>query len=63
MDEADRLLDSTFLPVVDEILSRLTSQNLRMYLFTATLPSALEEIARGLGKGDGIRLVVGIKYV
>ncbi|CED82675.1 p-loop containing nucleoside triphosphate hydrolase protein [Phaffia rhodozyma] len=61
MDEADRLLDSTFLPIMDEILSHLTSAELKRYLFTATLPSTLEEIARGLGKGDGIRLVVGIK--
>ncbi|KAL7417293.1 P-loop containing nucleoside triphosphate hydrolase protein [Mrakia frigida] len=61
LDEADRLLDATFLPVVDEVLSHCTSPDLKRYLFTATLPSSLEEIARGLGAGDGIRVVVGLK--
>jgi ATP-dependent RNA helicase DDX52/ROK1 len=61
LDEADRLLDATFLPVVDEVLGHCTSPDLKRYLFTATLPSSLEEIARGLGAGDGIRVVVGLK--
>lgn len=47
--------------MVDEVLGHCTSPDLKRYLFTATLPSSLEEIARGLGAGDGIRVVVGLK--
>lgn len=63
IDESDRLLDKTFLPVVDTILSELTDKSLRRALFTATLPSDLEEIARGMGTGESVRVIVGMKCV
>lgn len=61
IDESDRLLDKTFLPVVDTILTALTDKALRRALFTATLPSDLEEIAKGMGTGESIRVIVGMK--
>jgi ATP-dependent RNA helicase DDX52/ROK1 len=63
IDESDRLLDKTFLPVVDTILTALTDKALRRALFTATLPSDLEEIAKGMGTGESIRVIVGMKCV
>ncbi|PWN25555.1 P-loop containing nucleoside triphosphate hydrolase protein [Jaminaea rosea] len=64
LDEADTLLGSSsaFLPQVDSLLSLCTrSSGVRKSLFTATLPSSVETLARSLLAPDHVRLIVGRK--
>ena len=60
LDEGDRLLELGFLEQVDEILSACSSPNIRHYLFSATLPANIEELAKTLMR-DPVRVMVGIK--
>jgi ATP-dependent RNA helicase DDX52/ROK1 len=60
MDEADRLLDPSFVQQLDQLLSKLPDrQHLQKALFSATMPSAAEDLARGLLRVDYVKLVVG----
>ena len=47
LDEADHMLDLGFLPQVREILSKLPKKR-RTMMFSATMPPAIEELARTL---------------
>lgn len=54
LDEADHMLDLGFLPQVREILSKLPKKR-RTMMFSATMPPAIEELARGLMR-DPVRI-------
>ena len=47
LDEADHMLDLGFLPQVRKIVSKIPRTR-RTMMFSATMPSAIEELARGL---------------
>ena len=61
-DEADRLLEDTFLHQVEEIIRACTHPSLRKAVFSATLPAGVERIAKSF-LFDPIRVVVGLRYV
>jgi ATP-dependent RNA helicase DDX47/RRP3 len=46
MDEADRLLDLDFGPILDKILKVLPHESRRTYLFSATMTSKVESLQR-----------------
>ncbi|KAJ2711511.1 RNA-dependent ATPase rok1 [Coemansia spiralis] len=58
LDEADSLMDKGFLEQVDEILAACTSPSLQISLFSATMPSSVEQMAKTIMK-DPIRIIVG----
>ncbi|KAJ2796557.1 RNA-dependent ATPase rok1, partial [Coemansia furcata] len=60
LDEADSLMEKGFLEQVDEILAACSSPNLQISLFSATMPSSVEEMAKTIMK-DPIRIIVGSK--
>lgn len=60
IDEADKLFDQGFLGQTDEILASLTNVKLNKAMFSATIPSGVEEIARSIML-DPIRVIVGHK--
>jgi ATP-dependent RNA helicase DDX52/ROK1 len=62
LDEADRMLDSEFLPQVQEITAACTHENVQKAVFSATLPANAEKIAMKMLR-DPIRVVVGLKCV
>jgi ATP-dependent RNA helicase DDX52/ROK1 len=62
LDEADRLFDDDFLTQTDAILTACTSPRLKKALFSATLPSGVEALARkAMSDTDAIRCLVGCK--
>ncbi|ORX48161.1 P-loop containing nucleoside triphosphate hydrolase protein [Piromyces finnis] len=60
LDEADRLLELGFLEQMDEIIAACNSPTLQTSLFSATIHSGVESIARTIMK-DPIRIVIGQK--
>ncbi|KAJ3260172.1 DEAD (Asp-Glu-Ala-Asp) box polypeptide 52 [Boothiomyces macroporosus] len=60
LDEADKLLEAGFLEQVDDIFSACTASNLQISLFSATISSGVEELAKSFMK-DPLRIVVGLK--
>lgn len=60
LDEGDRLLEQGFLEQTDEILSACSNPNLRKALFSATIPSGIEEICKTFML-DECRIIVGKK--
>ncbi|CAA91073.1 ATP-dependent RNA helicase Rok1 [Schizosaccharomyces pombe] len=60
MDEADRLFEPGFIEQTDHILSACTSSNICKSLFSATIPSRVEELAKVVTV-DPIRIIVGLK--
>ncbi|KAJ2762549.1 RNA-dependent ATPase rok1, partial [Coemansia nantahalensis] len=58
LDEADSLMDKGFLEQVDEILAACASPSLQISLFSATMPSSVEQMAKTIMK-DPIRIIVG----
>jgi ATP-dependent RNA helicase DDX52/ROK1 len=60
LDEADQLLDLGFLDQIDEILAACTSPKITRSLYSATIPSSVEELATSIMK-DPIRVVIGQK--
>ena len=61
MDEADKLLELGFLEQMDDILASCTSSHIQKSLFSATISSGVEELAKSFMK-DPIRIVIGQKY-
>ncbi|KAJ1940508.1 RNA-dependent ATPase rok1, partial [Linderina macrospora] len=58
LDEADTLMEKGFLEQVDEILAACTSPNLQISLFSATMPSSVEAMAKTIMK-DPVRVIIG----
>lgn len=61
LDEADKLFELGLLDQTDEIIAACTSKILHKALFSATIPAAVEELARSVMK-DPIRVIIGTKY-
>ncbi|CCK69975.1 RNA-dependent ATPase ROK1 KNAG_0D02250 [Huiozyma naganishii CBS 8797] len=59
-DEADKLFDKTFVEQTDDILSSCTDPSLRKAMFSATIPSGVEEIAHTIMM-DPVRVIIGHK--
>lgn len=60
IDEADKLFDHGFVEQTDEILSHCTLPARRTSMFSATIPSGVEEMANSIMK-DQVRVIVGHK--
>ncbi|SCZ99632.1 BZ3500_MvSof-1268-A1-R1_Chr3-1g06171 [Microbotryum saponariae] len=60
LDESDKLFELNFLAQTDEIISHLTSTTQKA-MFSATLPSSIEELAKTVMKPSLIRAIVGHK--
>ncbi|KAK4056375.1 RNA-dependent ATPase rok1 [Microbotryomycetes sp. JL221] len=64
LDEADKLFELNFVEQTDEILTSCKHPNLRKGMFSATMPSSVEELAKSVMSGAGtgaIRAIVGHK--
>lgn len=59
-DEADKLFDKTFVEQTDDILSSCSNPKLRKSMFSATIPSNVEEIAHNIMM-DPVRIIIGHK--
>ncbi|AGO11751.1 AaceriADL024Cp [[Ashbya] aceris (nom. inval.)] len=59
-DEADKLFDKTFVEQTDDILSACSHPNISKALFSATLPSSVEELAQSI-MTDPVRVIIGHK--
>ncbi|EDO14524.1 hypothetical protein Kpol_274p7 [Vanderwaltozyma polyspora DSM 70294] len=59
-DEADKLFDKTFVEQSDDILSSCSHSSLRKSMFSATIPSNVEEIAKSIMM-DPVRVIIGHK--
>ncbi|GMM54600.1 RNA-dependent ATPase [Maudiozyma humilis] len=59
-DEADKLFDKTFVEQSDAILDLCSTKNLRKSMFSATIPSSVEDIANSIML-DPIRIIIGHK--
>lgn len=60
IDEADKLFEQGFLQQTDTILSSLSSKNVQKTIFSATIPSGVEEICQSI-MIDPIRVIIGHK--
>ncbi|ODV78004.1 ATP-dependent RNA helicase ROK1 [Suhomyces tanzawaensis NRRL Y-17324] len=60
IDEADKLFDKGFVEQTDDILSNCTLSTIRKSMFSATIPSGVEEMAHSIMK-DPIRIIIGHK--
>ncbi|KAG7660690.1 ROK1 [[Candida] subhashii] len=60
IDEADKLFDHGFVEQTDEILTHCTLPTIRKSMFSATIPSGVEELAHSIMK-DPIRVIIGHK--
>lgn len=60
IDEADKLFDQGFVEQTDDILSSCSNSKIRKSMFSATIPSNVEEMAQLIMK-DPIRVIIGHK--
>ncbi|KAI8842560.1 P-loop containing nucleoside triphosphate hydrolase protein [Chytridium lagenaria] len=58
LDEADKLLELGFLEQMDEIFASCSHPKLRKSLFSATMPSGIESLARTF-MDDPVRIIIG----
>ncbi|KAJ3026591.1 UNVERIFIED_CONTAM: RNA-dependent ATPase rok1 [Siphonaria sp. JEL0065] len=58
LDEADKLLEIGFLTQMDSVFAACTSPYLQRSLFSATMPSGIESLARTFMR-DPIRVIIG----
>ncbi|CAR27325.1 hypothetical protein ZYGR_0I05990 [Zygosaccharomyces rouxii] len=61
MDEADRLLDMEFGPVLDKILKVIPTQDRTTYLFSATMTSKIDKLQRA-SLTEPVKCAVSNKY-
>jgi ATP-dependent RNA helicase DDX52/ROK1 len=61
LDEADKLFELGLLEQTDEIIAACTSKRVHKALFSATIPAAVEELARSV-MTDPLRIIIGTKY-
>lgn len=61
LDEADRLLDLDFGPVIDKILKVIPREGRRTYLFSATMTTKVAKLQRASLR-DPVKLEVSSKY-
>ncbi|SCV02811.1 LAMI_0H03180g1_1 [Lachancea mirantina] len=61
MDEADRLLDMEFGPVLDKILKVIPTQGRTTYLFSATMTSKIDKLQRA-SLTNPVKCAVSTKY-
>lgn len=61
LDEADKLLGDGFVEQTDEILTLCTSSHIIKAVFSATMPSNVEELARSVMTSHPCRVLVGHK--
>lgn len=59
-DEADKLFDKNFVEQTDEILSKCSNPKLRRSMFSATIPSSVEELANSI-MVHPVRVIIGHK--
>jgi ATP-dependent RNA helicase DDX52/ROK1 len=59
LDEADRLFELGFLTQTDEIIAACTDTQMRKAMFSATIPSGVEELAKSVMGSDMIRVIIG----
>jgi ATP-dependent RNA helicase DDX52/ROK1 len=62
LDEADKLFELGLLEQTDEIIAACTSKRVHKALFSATIPAAVEELARSV-MTDPLRVIIGTKYL
>lgn len=60
IDEADKLFEQGFLEQTDTILASLSSKNVQKTVFSATIPSGVEEMCQSI-MIDPIRVIIGHK--
>jgi ATP-dependent RNA helicase DDX52/ROK1 len=60
LDEADKLFELGLLEQTDEIIAACTSKRLHKALFSATIPAAVEQLARSV-MTDPLRVIIGTK--
>lgn len=66
LDEADKLFELNFIEQTDEIISACSNPLLKKAMFSATIPSGVEELAKSVMSGGGvdlIRAIIGQKFV
>ncbi len=59
-DEADKLFDKNFLEQTDDILTQCKNPSLRKSMFSATIPSSVEETANSI-MNNTVRVIIGHK--
>ncbi|GAA95976.1 uncharacterized protein L969DRAFT_26056 [Mixia osmundae IAM 14324] len=59
LDEADRLFELNFLEQTDELIAACNHPKLRKALFSATIPSGVELLAKTIMREDAARVIVG----
>jgi len=60
LDEADKLFELGLLEQTDEILAACTSKQLHKAMFSATIPAAVEQLARSV-MTNPLRVIIGQK--
>lgn len=60
LDESDKLFELGFVEQIDAVVNACTNPQILRSLFSATLPDAVEELARSI-MHDAVRIVVGEK--
>lgn len=62
LDEADKLFELNFIEQTDEIISACSHSDLKKGMFSATMPSSVEELAASVLR-QSVRAIIGHKFV